>query len=66
MAAQPKRCLLCWSEQVLSTIIDDRTTIIACLICRALIKVEMDPADEPALKDRIDVLMPPLKQPTIH
>jgi hypothetical protein len=48
-----KRCLLCGDEAIDATI-DGRIVTTCCHACRAVLSIEFDPPDEPALRARIE------------
>jgi hypothetical protein len=48
-----RRCLICGHEGI-STTGEGRTVTTSCTQCRAVLKIEFDPPDEPAVRARIE------------
>jgi hypothetical protein len=60
-----KRCLLCGSEQVITTNLRG-ATILACRACLAMMRVELAPPDQPDVAGLIEVLVEPIVNRPSH
>jgi hypothetical protein len=66
MGSSIERCVLCRSSQIAVAHDGPRFVTTACQGCGAMVQVEFDPPDAPALRGRIELLVPPTSTRLVH
>ena len=61
MTRRLQHCILCGSSTIF-TYDDSVAVFVACRLCLALVRIELNPTDAPDVTGRIEILMEPKKR----